>query len=730
MVATSKKPVKLPEMKRRIPFFVALMLLTSIASAELTEKHAGLITRKVGEIIGQIHYRQVKLNDEISQLHLKNYLDRLDFNHMIFLQSDVDSFKKIYGTRLDNLTKLGRIQPAKQIFDIYLQRLEQRQKLVAELVKEKMDYTKKDERFNTLRNKLPWPKTQAEARALWRARIKYELLADKLTISKDGKPLTAEQLKTSRDKVAKRYVRQLKNMKDYTLTNITETYLSALTQAYDPHSTYMSPFEASRFRDRTMNMSYSGIGAMLRVDEGYTTIVRLLPGGPAIRSGLIKANDKIIAVQNPDDKEPTDVVDMSINNVVQLILGKKGTDVKLTIIPAGTDERKVITITRGIVKMEESLAKAYIIERKRDNKTERLGIINLPSFYEKCTDHCRMLIEKLKAEKVDGIALDLRSNGGGLLGEAVNLTGLFIETGPITQIRRFNGAKQTLKDRNPTIIYNGPLVVAVSHQSASASEIVAAALQDFGRAVIVGGKTTHGKGTVQQVLPLSQQLVGGPPEGSGQLKFTISKFYRINGTTTQRDGVIPDIVIPAREDYLGMSEAELPRALESDKIAKADYDPLNRTAAFITSLRKASAKRVKESVDFKYILEDITRLKKQKEDRSVSLNEAERRKERVDTKKRIETRNKEIDGRKPHAEKYFEVTLKIPENKNAAIKEVEKLLKKLEAPKPKKENPDPNAIPEDTSGTFQLDPGLRETLQILSDYVLLNKKLISGIKRN
>ena len=728
MIATRQKSVIIGPMKRRTSFLLALALLTGIAQAAITEKQAGSITRKVGDLIGKIHYRQVKLNDEISKLHLENFLNTLDFNHMIFLQRDVDGFHKIYATRLDDQSKMGRIRPAQQIFEVYLMRLEQRQKLVSDLVEEKMDYNKKDERFNPVRDKLPWPKTSAEARALWHARIKYELLADKLASSKNGAKFDAEMLKKSRAKIAKRYVRLLKNMQDYKLAEITEAYLSALTRAYDPHSTYMSPFEADKFRRNAIEMEYTGIGAMLRVDEGYTTIVRLLPGGPAIKSKLIHPNDKIVAVQNPDDKDATDVVDMSINNVVKLILGKKGTDVKLTIIPAGSEDSKVITITRGVVKLEDQLAKAYIIERKRDGKTEKLGVVNLPGFYNHCTDHCRLLIEKLKKEGVDGIVLDLRRNGGGLLQESVDLTGLFIETGPVVLERRFSGRRRLLEDKNPSIAYDGPLVVAVSHMSASASEIVAAALQDHGRAIIVGGKTTHGKGTVQQVLPLNR-FFGGGDDDSGQLKVTVAKFYRINGATTQRDGVIPDVILPSTFDYLGMSEAELPRALESDKTDKAEYKPLDRVEAFFTSLRKASTKRIQSNQDYKYILEDIVRLKKIKKDRSVSLNEAERRKERATSKTRIETRNKERDARKPRAEKYSEAHLKIPVGKKQ-ITEVEKQLKKLDAPKPKKENPNPNAIPEDDTGTFYLDPELRETLQILSDFVLLNSKLISRIKKD
>ena len=484
----------------------------------------------------------------------------------------------------------------------------------------------------------------------------------------------------------------------------------------------MSPHEAENFKINSIDMQLTGIGAVLRVDDGYTTIVRIMPGGPAGRSKLLHANDKVIAVQNPGDKEPTDVIDMKIDKVVQLIRGKKGSDVKLTIIPAGTEERKVITITRDVVKLEDQLAKAYIIEHKRNGKPEKLGLINLPGFYSKCSNHCRTLIERLKKEGVDGIVLDLRQNGGGILQEAINLTGLFIEEGPVVQVKDYRGRSRVMYDKKPQVTYSGPLIVAVSHMSASASEIVAAALQDHGRAIVVGGKMTHGKGTVQQILPLNRSFIANLDKDSGQLKFTISKFYRINGATTQRDGVKPDIVLPSVIDYLGMSEAELPRALESDEIEKAKYKPLDRVEAFFTSLRNASTKRIKEDQDYKYIMEDIARAKKQKEDRSVSLNESERRKERADNKTRIEARNKERANRAVRSEKYFEIDVKIAD--------AGKPLKKLDPPKPKKENSDPNAIPEDDSNTFNLDPELRETLQILSDFVKLNSKLISQIEKN
>ena len=705
-------------MKRHFIIAFALALSAPPLLAELTPEQSSRITKTVGQIIGQIHYRQTKLNDEISGHHLKNYLNTLDFGHMIFLQSDVDQFVKIHGNRLDDQVKFGSLRPAQQIFNRYLERLAERQCQVNEILKDNLDFTK-DEKFNPVRNKLPWPKSEAEAKELWRGRIKYELLADRLTYSKDGKAPDPKKIKESIGKIQRRYERLLKTMKGYDQGDILESYLSSLTRAYDPHSDYMSPHEAENFKINSIDMKLTGIGAVLTADDGYTKIVRIMPGGPAFRSKLIQANDRIIAVQNPVDKGPTDILDMKLDKVVSLIRGKKGSIVKLTIIPAGSDERKVISITRDVVKLEDQLAKGYIIERQRDNDKEKLGVIRLPGFYDKCSAHCQKIIERFIKEGVEGIVLDLRYNGGGILQEAIKLTGLFINKGPVVQVKDYRGREKVMNDTDARIIYEGPLVVAVSHMSASASEIVAAALQDHGRAIIVGGKATHGKGTVQQILPLNRTFISRLTGDSGQLKFTISKFYRINGSTTQRDGVTPDIVLPSLLDYIGTSEGDLPRALESDKIAEAKYDSLDQVSSFFTSLRRASAKRITSDQDYKYILEDINRAKDRKADPSVSLNEQERLEERAQNKSRSENRNKERAKRSLPSEEYYEISLKIAETN--------KPLKKLDPPKPIKEsNETENPTPPDTSedqNTFNLDPELRENLHILSDLLILSKEL-------
>ena len=701
-------------MKRRFALTIMLALTLAPLHAELTKEQCGRITKTVGQIIGQVHYRQTQLNDEISKHHLKNYLNALDFGHMIFLQSDVDSFEKLYGTRLDDQVRFGSLRPAHQIFQRYLERLAERQKTVTTLLEKPMDFSKK-ESFNPVRDELPWPKTADEANELWRKRVKFELLADRLTYAKAGEKPDPKKVEESTGKIQRRYDRLLKTMKAHEEGEILELYLSSLTRAYDPHSDYMSPHETENFKINSIDMQLTGIGAVLQADDGYTKIVRIMPGGPANRSKLIKANDRIIAVQNPGDKEATDILDMKLDKVVSLIRGKKGSVVKLTIIPAGTDERKVITITRDVVKLEDQLAKGYIIERQRDGKREKLGIIKLPGFYDKCSSHCRILLERFNKEKVDGVILDLRHNGGGILQEAVNLAGLFITRGPVVQIKDYRGRQRVMSDVDINVTYNGPLIVAVSHMSASASEIVAAALQDHGRAVIVGSKATHGKGTVQQLLPLNRSFIANLAEDSGQLKFTISKFYRINGATTQRDGVAADIVLPSIMEHLGTSEGELPRALESDRIAKAEYKSLDQVSAFFTSLRGASSKRIQTDQDYKYIQQDIARARERKENPSISLNEAARRKERIENKERIEARNKERADRALPEESYYEIDIKGAQ--------ANKPLKKLDPPKPKKESTDPEPNPAEDLNTFSLDPELRETLHILSDYVILNKKL-------
>ncbi len=499
---------------------------------------------------------------------------------------------------------------------------------------------------------------------------------------------------------------------ELTYEDLVHGALRGMIGMLDPHSEFMPPTRYSHLMDDTEGR-FGGVGVHINIQDGYLTVLAPMEDTPAYEAGIM-SGDRIVKIEGKNARN------ISMPEAVDKLRGKPGSKVKMTFFRPSTREDIEVTLKRALIKV--ATVKDINNQRKFTVDENKIGYVRLTQFGEATSRDLEEALRKLELEDMKGLVLDLRHNGGGILQEAIKLTGLFIEEGPVVQVRDYRGRRRVMSDTDSRITYNGPLIVAVSHMSASASEIVAAALQDHGRAIVVGGKMTHGKGTVQQIMPLNRAFIANLNKDSGQLKFTISKFYRINGATTQRDGVKPDIVLPSVLDYLGMSEAELPRALESDEIDKAEYKPLNRVEAFFTSLRKASTKRINGDQDYKYIKEDIVRAKKQKEDRSISLNEKERRKERAVTKSRIEARNKERAKRGARSEKYFEIDVKIAG--------ANKPLKNLNTPKPRKENPDPNAIPEDDSGTFRFDPELRETLQILSDFVKLNSKLISQIERN
>jgi len=698
---------------------IALTLTLSLKAADFTKEQSSQVARVIGFSM-KSHPRQIKLDDTVSALFLDNYLQALDGNRMMFTQGDVTDFKKRYGGRLDDLTKAGNTSPSKIIYDIYLKRLAERHATVHKLLKSKFDFSA-NERFAASRDKLPYPKDKAAANDLWRKRIKFELLTDRLNRPADKS--TPETERKARERIGKRYDRLLKTMLENDQSEILEIYLSSLTRSYDPHSIYLSPIQAENFRI-DINLKLTGIGAQLTLEDGMTKIIRLIPGGPAIRGGELKANDRVVAVQNPDDKEPVDVVDMKLNKVVQLIRGPKGSDVKLTVIPAAAGDdtvRKVITITRDEVKLEDQFAKAYIIKRKDvAGKPVRLGVVDLRQFYDKCTQDVRKLIERLKKEGIDGLVLDLRRNGGGILPEAIAMGGLFIESGPVVQVKSINGRTRVFPDPDKGIAYEGPLVVAVSQLSASASEIVAAALQDYGRAVIVGGKTTHGKGTVQQLVPINRNVFGKGPD-LGTLKFTVSTFYRIDGTSTQRDGVFSDIALPSVYDHLEIGEASLPRALEVKPIARAQYTEQNKVKPYLANLIKHSAERTKTDQDYKYIAEDIVRAKKQVADKSLSLNEKERRKERTENKAQTEARKAEREKRVTRKEIVYEVTLNNTRTATT-VKKIDTEQKKKSEPKPDSKNPDaPESLANPQAATV-LDANMHETLSVLGDYIELLEK--------
>lgn len=726
------------------------------AAEDLTRADAGRISQWVGQILEQAHYKHAVLDENISKMFLKNYLDSLDYTHMVFLQEEVDELTAKYGASLHKHTLRRDASPAYEIFDRYLTRLAERNKLAQRLLKEEatFDFTT-EEQFIASRNKLPWPKDEADAEKLWRARIKFELLQDRLVFldklnkketEKKSKPTPNKEPKTDAPPkydpaetvktISKRYDRLLKNMQKLKSDDVLGIYLTSLAHAFDPHTDYMSPSEAAEFDIKSIKLSLTGIGATLQSDDGYTKIVSLVPGMPADLSKQLKTGDRVVAVAQGDG-EPVDVVEMPLKEVVQLIRGARGTEVRLTVIPSdspGGSEKKVVKIIRDEIKLSEQFAKARVVDQSGpDGKMQRLGVITLPQYYENCARDVEKLIERLKKEDVGGLVLDLRRNGGGILEESVALTGLFIGKGPVVQVREkaVPARAQVYRDDNSKVAYDGPLVVLVGRMSASASEITAAALQDYGRALIVGDQATHGKGTVQKLLSLKSFVDPEFGTDPGKLKLTVAKFYRIAGTTTQKIGVTPDLVLPSRYDYMELGEASLPNSLPADGTTPVQFTRQDRVSPFIDALRRASSERVKTNIDFVYVNEDIEMLKKQLLDKSISLNEAKRVQEMADLRAKDEARKKERAGRSNGGAKIFDLSLAMIDQgqplKLATLAKSSDGLTASTAPAvPKDEEEDA-----DVEEGPKLDPHLAETLQVMADYLrLLERKKESASVTN
>jgi carboxyl-terminal processing protease len=613
------------------------------------------------------HYSKHPFDDEISSKFLDMYLRSLDPQRLFFLQSDIDEFE-VYRKKLDDLTLSSYdVSPAYEIFNRYYKRLEQRVAYTEELLKTDKFCFDTDERVTVNRRDLPWPKNLSEAKQLWRERLRYEYLQEKL-----NKEKPEEIVKI----LSRRYHRNLRFFADWTGSDVMQIYLTALAHVYDPHSDYMDKQQLDNFA-MSMNLSLEGIGAELTSPDGYCTIRKLVPGGPAEKSGKVKVNDRIVAVAQ-GSAPAVDVVDMNLNKAVQLIRGPKGTEVRLTIIPADAADpsvRKVVTLIRDTISLEEQAAKAKVLDLPGANGEKlRIGVIDLPSFYssmdltgtedhsssKSCSADVARLLKKLIAEKVQGVILDLRRNGGGVLEEAVRITGFFIKEGPVVQVRDVNDHVSVKADRDPRVLYDGPLVVLTSRFSASASEIVAAALQDYGRALIVGDSSTHGKGTVQAPSPLKafmrpSAVVTNDP---GLLKLTISKFYRVNGESTQLKGVVPDIVLPSVINYsTDFGESSLDYPLQWDTNAPAQFDRTGMIEPYKAELLKDSEARVTASKDYDYVREDIEQYKKHQADKTISLSESQRLKEKSESEARQKARDKELAARQEPDVKTYELTL-------------------------------------------------------------------------
>ncbi len=634
------------------------------------------IARVAASLLETYHYSQMPMDTEVSKKFFDGYVNSLDPRHENFLQSDLTEFE-IYRTNLDKLTLehgTADLTPAFAVYDRYAERILQHDAYVTELLKSEKFKFNTDEKIVIDRRHAPFPKDLDEAKALWRQRLRYEYLQEKLSreISETNGTLVvklpADAAKDIPATLARHYRWNLRLTTNWDSDGVLQAYLNGLAHAYDPHSDYMSAPHAQDF-SIGMNLALVGIGAQLNEDDGYCTIRALVPGGPAAKSKQIFEKDRIIAVAQ-SNQPPVDVVDMDLEKVVQQIRGPKGTEVRLTISPI-TDRtaRKVVTFTRDEIKLEDSEAKAKLIEYP-DGK--RIGIIDLPSFYatvnlgpggsqttpRSTTADVTKLINKLKAEKVSGIIIDLRSNPGGSLEEAIRFTGLFIKDGPIVLARDPDGRVQVDTDPDPTQLYDGPLVVMINRFSASASEIAAAALQDYGRALVVGDISTHGKGTVQNLNQL-KQVMPDITNDPGTIKITIRKFYRVSGASTQLKGVEPDLVLPDVLNYsTQVGEVSLDNPLPWDTIRPANYDKLNLVRPYLPPLKLHSDERIATNQDFAYVKQDIDQFLKAQADKTASINERETIKERDRVYHQNKAREAERIARKPDGVKVYEITVK------------------------------------------------------------------------
>jgi carboxyl-terminal processing protease len=683
----------------KIVVFAALLSLLAIVSCATAKKvptegegstrflpglNDGRIAYITARLLEEYHYSRHSLDEEMSKKFFDGYLEALDPQHYYFLQSDIAEFGH-YRTNLDTLTiddhDMANLTPACEIFQRYLQRLEQRVAYADHLLKQAEFRFHSSDRILLDRSKAPYPKDLAEARRLWKQDLLYRYLQEKVsrevspTNSNVVLPLPQSAPAEIAEKLAHHYHWILRASTNWDSSDILETYLNALTHAYDPHSDYLNTSHAQDF-SIGMNLSLFGIGAQLVDKDGYCTIKVLIPGGPAAKSKQLKENDRIIAVAQ-GGQPPLDVVDMELSKTVQLIRGPKGTEVRLTIIPADNPgPPQIVTLTRTEIKLEDQEAKAQIIELPDGRGgTNRLGVLDLPSFYATInlpgnTEHstprsitadATKLIKKLEREKVAGIIIDLRNNGGGSLEEAIHFTGLFITNGPVVLARFPDGRVIADEDNDPSELYDGPLVVLVNRFSASASEIVAGALQDYGRALIVGDTSTYGKGTVQNLNPLRPFIWSANESATndpGTVKITIRKFYRVSGASTQSKGVEPDIVLPDTLSYLtSLGENSLENALPWDTIQSVKYDKLNLVQPYLPQLRLHSEARLATNEDFIYIRQDIDELRKLQADKTASLNENDTIKQIEQILSRHEAREKERAKCEAMDEKIHQITV-------------------------------------------------------------------------
>ncbi|CAG8864956.1 Tail-specific protease [Pseudomonas fluorescens] len=641
----------------------------------------------VVELLKRHHYSKPPLDDARSVIIYDSYLKLLDPSRSYFMASDIAEFDK-WKTQFDDFLKSGDLNAGFTIYKRYLDRVKARLDFaLAELNKgvDKIDFTTK-ETLLIDRKDAPWLKSTAELDDLWRKRVKDEVLRQKIA-GKDSKQI--------QETLTKRYKNQLARLDQTRAEDIFQAYINTFAMSYDPHTNYLSPDNAENF-DINMSLSLEGIGAVLQSDNDQVKVVRLVPAGPADKTKQVAPADKIIGVAQ-GNKEMVDVVGWRLDEVVKLIRGPKGTVVRLEVIPASNapndQTTKIVPITREAVKLEDQAVKKSVLNLKQDGKDYKLGIIEIPAFYldfkafragdpdyKSTTRDVKKLLTELQKEKVDGVVIDLRNNGGGSLQEATELTSLFIDKGPTVLVRNADGRVDVLEDENPGAFYKGPMALLVNRLSASASEIFAGAMQDYHRALIIGGQT-FGKGTVQTIQPLNH----------GELKLTLAKFYRVSGQSTQHQGVLPDIDYPSLIDTKEIGESALPEAMPWDTIKAAIKPALDPFKPYISQLQSEHDVRTAKDAEFVFIRDKLALAQKLMTEKTVSLNEVERRAQHADIEAKqltMENIRRKAKGEEP--------------------------LKEL-----KKEDEDAIAA-EDDKTKPEDDAYLSETGRILLDYLKLN----------
>ncbi len=724
-----KQPIRLVSSLAAIALAVALTSVgfdaqSARPSADARTTDAN-ITRLTTGLLEHSQLAHHPFDDQLAGNVLDRYLDALDGTRSLFLQSDVDGFAA-YRPMLAQATRgAGDTSAAKAIFARYLERLSQQTAYDTYVLRTaKFDFTGHDS-YSFDREHARRPADAAEARALWWQQLRAEYLQEKLGAKRPDQIVRA---------LVSRHAQELRTMTALRSDEVLEIYLDTLAHVYDPHSDYLGR-EQMESLSIAMNLSLFGIGASLESEDGSCKVRELLPGGPAARSSLLKPGDRIVAVAQAG-QQPVDIVNMPLTRAVELIRGPKGSTVTLTFIPAGAaagSPTKTASLVRDEITLEDQQAKARIVDLPNGKgATLRIGVIDLPSFYadmgggqrRSATADVSRLLGKLEAEHVRGVLLDLRHNGGGSLEEAINLTGLFIRKGPVVQTRGSDGKIVVDEDTDPTVLYDGPLVLLTSRFSASASEILAGALQDYGRAVVVGDSSTFGKGTVQNVLPLGpymDQIGLGHAYDPGALKITTSKFYRPSGASTQLRGVAADVVLPSSSDFTDVSEASLKDPLPWDVVPAAAYERLNRVKAYVAALRERSERRRATEKPFADLRDDLARFRKGLVSKSISLNEAERRQEVAESKAReTALASDERALLATGGPTTYEITLKnvslpgLPAPKALTNKEEAKGAATPSSPE--------GAGPNDGAGSSTTDDIiLNEGVQILADYVNLLK---------